>query len=222
MYEFLKKLFGTDADGKPVALTYEQLAEKIGADKSLKIVNLADGGYVSQDKYQAEVTKNTGLSQQLEAANTTIQSYKDMDIDGIKKSAADWETKYKQDTEALQAQLDAQARSHGEDMFFRDYKFSSKAAAAGVRAEFAKKNFELKDGTFVGAKEWMDELAKDEDYKSAFAVETPPAPPAGSSGKKPPKFSDPKPQGGPPAGRKSLTELMKMKNDNPDAQISYE
>ena len=217
MYEFLQKLFGTTPDGQPVALTYEQLAEKIGADKSLKIVNLADGGYVSQDKYQAEVTKNTGLTQQLEAANTTIQSYKDMDIDGIKKSAADWESKYKQDTEALQAQLEAQARSHSEDQFFAGYKFSSKAAAAGVRAEFAKKNFELKDGVFTGAKEWMDELAKDEDYKSAFVA---PEPPAGS--KKPPKFSDPKPQGAPPTGRKSLTELMRMKNDNPDAQISYE
>lgn len=220
MYEFLKKLFGEGADGKPVALTYEQLVEKIGADKSLKIVNLADGGYVSQDKFQAEVTKNTGLTQQLAAANETIQSYKDMDIDGIKKAATDWEAKHKQDTEALQAQLEAQARSHSEDLFFRDYKFSSKAAAAGVRAEFAKKNFELKDGTFVGAKEWMDDLAKDEDYKSAFAPSDPP--PAPTSGKKPPKFSNPKPQGGPPAGRKSLTELMRMKNENPDTEINFD
>lgn len=214
--EFLKKLFGDDADGKPVALTYEQLAEKIGADKSLKIVNLADGGFVSQEKYQAEVTKNTGLSQQLEAANTTIQTYKDMDIDGIRQSVADWETKYAQDTAALQTQLEEQSRNHSEDMFFQGYKFSSKAAAAGVRAEFAKKKFELKDGTFVGAKEWMDELAADADYKSAFATEDPA--PAG----KPPKFSDTKPQGAPPAGRKSLSELMRMKNDNPDAHISYE
>lgn len=218
--EFLKKLFGDDADGKPVALTYEQLAEKIGADKSLKIVNLADGGFVSQEKYQAEVTKNTGLSQQLEAANTTIQTYKDMDIDGIRQSVADWETKYAQDTAALQAQLEAQARAHSEDLFFQGYKFSSKAAAAGVRAEFAKKQFELKDGEFVGAKAWMDELAADDDYKSAFATEDPPAEPAG--GRKPPKFSDPKPQNQPPAGRKSLSELMRMKNDNPDAQISYD
>ena len=47
MYEFLKKLFGT-VDGQPEALTYEQLEEKIKGDKNLKIVNLADGGYVAE------------------------------------------------------------------------------------------------------------------------------------------------------------------------------
>lgn len=29
MYEYLKKLFGTAEDGKPVALTFEQLVDKI-------------------------------------------------------------------------------------------------------------------------------------------------------------------------------------------------
>ena len=36
------------------------------------------------------------LKSQLEQANTTINSYKDMDIEGIKQSAADWEQKYNQ------------------------------------------------------------------------------------------------------------------------------
>ena len=49
MYEFLKKLFGT-VDGQPEALTYEQLEEKIKGDKNLKIVNLADGGYVASSR----------------------------------------------------------------------------------------------------------------------------------------------------------------------------
>ena len=37
----------------------------------------------------ALTTERDGLKTQLGDANATIQSYKDMDIDGIKKSAAD-------------------------------------------------------------------------------------------------------------------------------------
>ena len=94
MYEFLKKLFGVTEDGQPFALTYEQLAEALTANKELKLVNLADGGYVSKDKFDAKETELAGIRDQLTAANQTIQSYKDMDVDGIKQSVTDWEQKY--------------------------------------------------------------------------------------------------------------------------------
>lgn len=44
-------------------------------------------------KQNLTVTINEYESQ-LKTANDTIKSYKDMDIDSIKKSASDWETKY--------------------------------------------------------------------------------------------------------------------------------
>jgi len=208
--EFLKALFGTTADGNPEALTYDQLAEKVTAGK-LKVVNLADGGYVSKDKHKNEIetrdAKISGLETQLSEANTTIQSYKDMDIDGIKKSASDWEQKHATDTKALQDQLDSMARSHAADMFMANYKFSSKAAAAGIRAEFEAKKFELKDGAFVGAKEWMEGLTKDPDYQPAFASAEPP---------KKPKFSDPDPKKDPPPARKTLSQMMTAKNADPN------
>lgn len=217
--EFLKALFGTTADGKPEALTYDQLAEKVTAGK-LKVVNLADGGYVSKDKHTSEIAtrdaKISGLETQLSEANTTIQSYKDMDIDGIKKSATEWEQKYATDTKALQDQLDGMARSHAADMFMAGYKFSSKAAAAGIRAEFDAKKFELKDGAFIGAKEWMEGLTKDADYQSAFAPATPPADP------KKPKFSDPEPKKDPPPARKSLSQMMAAKNADPNYTPIFE
>lgn len=217
--EFLKALFGTTADGKPEALTYDQLAEKVTAGK-LKVVNLADGGYVSKDKHTSEIAtrdaKISGLETQLSEANTAIQSYKDMDIDGIKKSATEWEQKYATDTKALQDQLDGMARSHAADMFMAGYKFSSKAAAAGIRAEFDAKKFELKDGAFVGAKEWMEGLTKDADYQSAFAPAVPPADP------KKPKFSDPEPKKDPPPVRKSLSQMMAAKNADPNYTPIFE
>ena len=112
-------------------------------------------------------------------------------------------------------------------MFFAGYKFTSKAAKAGVRAEFAKQEFKLNDsGEFVGAKEWMDKLSKEADYQAAFAVEHDPAPSGGPAGQqqKKPHFADPAPNSGnqKPEKKVSLTELMKQKNENPNAEIKFE
>ena len=148
MYEYLKKLF-KEVDGKPEAITAEELIKRIQADKNLNIVNLKDGGYVSKDKFDAKETELTGIKTQLADANKEIQSYKDMDIEGIKKSAQEWETKYKTDTAALNDKLTAQERKHQTDMFLSGYKFTSKAAQAGIRMEFDKKEFKLEDGVFV-------------------------------------------------------------------------
>ena len=170
MYEYLKKLF-KEVDGKPEAITAEELIKRIQADKNLNIVNLKDGGYVSKDKFDAKETELTGIKTQLADANKEIQSYKDMDIEGIKKSAQEWETKYKTDTAALNDKLTAQERKHQTDMFLSGYKFTSKAAQAGIRMEFDKKEFKLEDGVFQGASDYMKSLMENEDYKGAFVLE---------------------------------------------------
>lgn len=210
--DFLKALFGV-VDGKPESLTWEQLEAKLKA-AGIKPANLADGGYVSKDKYAAEQEKAKTLGEQLEAANTTIQSYKDMDIDGIKKSAADWEQKYTTETQALKDKLDAMAYGHAVDLFMSGYNFTSKAAASGIRSEFDAKKFELKDGQFIGAKEWMEGLAKSDDYKAAFVVSQPDP--------KPPQFGDPNPNNKPAPTRMSLSELMAKKNADPNFQVKYD
>ena len=62
----------------------------------------------NQNTIQTLTTERDGLKTQLDEANKTIKSYADMDIDGIKKAAADWETKYNTDTQQLKDQLAAQ------------------------------------------------------------------------------------------------------------------
>ncbi len=170
MYEYLKKLF-KEVDGQPEAITAEELIKRIQADKNLNLVNLKDGGYVSKDKFDAKETELAGVKTQLSDANKEIQSYKDMDIDGIKKSAKEWEEKYKTDTAALNQKLESQERAHQTDMFFSGYKFTSKAAQAGIRMEFDKKAFKLEDGVFQGASDYMKSLMENEDYKGAFVLE---------------------------------------------------
>lgn len=219
MYEYLRKLFGTAEDGTPIALTYDQLAEKLQAATDVKLANLAEGGYVSKDKFEAKETELNGVKQQLTDANAQIASYKQMDIEGIKKAASDWEQKYNDDTAALSQKLKDQERAHGVDMFFNGYKFTSKAAQDGVRAAFDKRNFPFEDGKFIGAKEFMDTLATDADYKAAFAVDEP-APTEPTPAPKP-SFSNPTPQPT-PKKKTSLAELMQRKNENPNATINYD
>lgn len=170
MYEFLKKLFGT-VDGQPEALTFDQLVEKIKGDKDLKIVNLADGGYVGEDKFKAKETELAGVKQQLTDANTTIQSLKEKGAD-VDKVTKEWEDKYNKDTQDLRDKLTAQERSHQTDMFLSGYKYTSKAAQAGIRAEFEKKNYALENGQFgADATAYMKSLMESDDYKGAFVIE---------------------------------------------------
>lgn len=222
MYEYLKNLFGTNEDGTAVTLSFDQLVEKLGADKAIKLVNLADGGYVSKEKFDAKETELAGLRTQLADANATIQSYKDMDIDSIKQSAANWETKYNDDTAALNQRLADQERAFNEELFLRNYKFSSKAAADGIKAEFVKRKFPYEDGTFIGGKEFMEKLRADKDYEAAFVVEAPAEPNTPPAPEQPkPQFSSSAPQQQPKA-KPSLAELMRRKNENPNAEIKFD
>ena len=67
----------------------------------------------------------------------------------------------------------------------------------------------------------MDGLMTNDDYKGAFVVDTPPAPPAPEQPPKP-QFSDPNPQQPQRKTKKSLAELMAMKNENPNATINFD
>ena len=76
--EILRSLF-TGQDGQPAALTFEQFLEKLNAAKEIKLANLAEGGYVSVDKFKAEEAKATGLQEQLthrsESADPDFQGH---------------------------------------------------------------------------------------------------------------------------------------------------
>lgn len=181
--EFLKKLFGTTEDGKAEALTYEQLMEKIKGDKDLKIVNLSDGGYVSQDKFTASETEAKGYKKQLEDAQKEIKSYKDMNIEEIKANAAKYEEDSKKEIAALNKQLADQKRGFAEERFLSKYQFTDDFAKAGVLAEFRTKNFAYDEasGTFAGAEQYMKEIM--ESHKGAFVIAEPDGGKGGKDGK---------------------------------------
>ena len=238
MYEYLKSLF------EGGAITFDQFVAALESHKEVKLANLADGGYVAKDKFDAKVTELSGVKEQLTAANATIQSYKDMDIDGIKKSAAEWQQKYETDTKSLKEKLDAQATEFAARTYLSGYQYTDDLVKDAIYDKFMAKGFKRsEDGKFEGADSWMEEMKKN--YPGSFAASDPAAdpagtPPVGSGTPAPnspsgtlagaPPAGKPRPWFGPPAGpsgssggkKMSLSEMMAFKNNHPDAKIDFE
>ena len=118
--DFLKEILGEDL--------YSQTKEKVDSynqehkDKPLKLVNLSEGAYISKEKFDAKETEANNLKEQLTNANNEIKSYKDMDIDSIKKSASDWEGKYNKLLEEQENAKNEEIRSQRTNDFFKDIK----------------------------------------------------------------------------------------------------
>lgn len=124
----------------------------------VRFADLSEGGYISKEKYLSEKTRADGLDEQLKGANATIESYKGMDIEGIKKSADEWKAKYETDTANLQEQMRQQTYDHEAERYLSKYKFSSELARKAALNEFREKKFQLQDGAFLGADDFMKQM----------------------------------------------------------------
>ncbi len=139
-------------------------------DETIDSIMAEHGKLVTKDK-----EKITELTKQIDDVNKEIQSYKDMDIDSIKKSASDWENKYNELVANQKAEKEKSIREERMNTFFNDVKFSSEMAKAGVLAKFNEKDFKYDEEskTFQGAKEWLEELKKNDANSFASEVANP-------------------------------------------------
>lgn len=100
-------------------------------------------------------TERDGLKTQLNDANTEIQSYKDMDIDGIKRKAADWEAKYNTDTQVLRDKLSEQEYGYAVNGAVSGMQFTSAAAKKAFVADLKDKGLKLEDGKLLGLDDYV-------------------------------------------------------------------
>lgn len=108
-------------------------------------------------------TERDGLKTQLDEANKSIQSYKDMDIDGIKAKASEWETKYKTDTKALEDKLAAQSYGYAVEKVAADIKFSSNGAKKAFLSDLTDKKLRLtEEGKLEGFNDFLEEYKKND------------------------------------------------------------
>lgn len=172
----LREALGTELFSQVEARLNEINGVDDRKDNPVRFVDLSEGNYVGKENHTRLQTECNGYKTQLKEANDTIKSYKDMDIDGIKQSAANWETKYNEDTKKLQDQLNAQQRSFAAERYLDGQKIKSPLSRKTILQEFLAQNMELKDGKFVGADEYMkkvreqypDEFEKEEHRKEVF------------------------------------------------------
>lgn len=107
-----------------------------------------------QNSITSLTTERDGLQSQLSDANATIQSYKDMDIDGIKQSAADWETKYNTDTQALKDQLESTKYGYAVENAVGSLKFTSESAKKAFLADLTAKKLPIQEGKLLGLEDF--------------------------------------------------------------------
>lgn len=119
----------------------------------LEGIGITDAETVKQitDTYAADIKSGTdaaaAIQAQLDTANQTIQSYKDMDIDGIKRSAADWQKKY----EDAEKERKAQAYSDQLDKFVQKQGMKNDIYAAHLKRQLSDKQLKFDDnGTLLG------------------------------------------------------------------------
>ena len=175
--EFLKEILGEDL--------YSQVNEKVNSynsdeknkEKQVKIGNLGSGNYVGKEKFDAKETELAGLKEQLNNANKEIQSYKDMDIDSIKQSASDWETKYNTEIHNLEEKLAKKDYEYKVKEKVSGIKFTSESAKKSFIADLMAKELKIENDTILG----FDDFVKN--YKETD-------PNAFESEDKPPQFSN--------------------------------
>lgn len=128
----------------------------------------------SEADYNALQAKLDAVTGQLNDANSKIQSYVDMDIDGIKQSAADWQKKY----EAAQDQMQQLEYSTKLDKFV-----AQQGCKNPIYADYLKRQIESKQLKFDG-----DTLLGGEDVVKALKKSCPDA--FSTEDEKPPIFVD--------------------------------
>lgn len=149
----LKALFGTDA------LTFEQLEEKLKDNEEIKLANLATGDYVAKGKHEDIVRELQTANDTIAGLRETVKKFDGVDLEGLKKSVTDWETKYNTDIEAAKV-----------DSLLTDALHAAKARNPKMVKKMLDLSLIKRDGEkLLGLTEQLDSLKESDGY--AFETE---------------------------------------------------
>ena len=101
----------------------------------------------------------------LDEANSQIEQFKGMDIEGIQKSADEWKTKY----ETFQSEAEKTKSEYENKIKLQEYEFAAKEYINGLEftndftkqaflKEFMGQDLKLTDGKFLGADDYIDQF----------------------------------------------------------------
>jgi hypothetical protein len=143
------------------------------SDEAIDKIMAMHGADVEKHKTAADTAKaeSDGLKAQLSEANTTIEGFKKLDVDGIKAAADEWKTK----AEAAQTEAAKQIQA-----LKYDYALDGALSAAKVKNAKALKalldgnslKFNEADGSIIGLDDQLKKVKESDAY--LFTDETPP------------------------------------------------
>lgn len=217
----IKEVFEKAENGTLTLAQFEELS------KDAKFADLSTGDYVSKRKYEDEIGNKDN---QIKTLNDTIKT-RDKDLEDLKTKLTDAGTdaeklngltadfanlqnKYDADVKAYKEQLKKQAYDFAVKEFAATKEFSSGAARRDFIEQLKKANLKMEGEKILGADDFV-ELYK-QDNADAFVVKQDPTP--APTPTPAPQFVSP--TGGTEPPKPSLSELMRLKNENPDAVIS--
>ncbi len=198
--------------------------------KHIRFADLSEGGYVSVDKFNSQV--NT-LSQQVKELQAQI-GQRDTDISGLrdKLTAAEADATKLKDVQTELSGLQSKYAADQKDWAAKTAKqrkefmvrekanglqFTSAAAKRDFLGQATGKDFQLDGETLMGYEDFLTKYKAEN--PGAFVEETPPAPAPAPAQPKPNIVLPGTP--GTPAASKSLSEMMKAKNENPELIVSF-
>jgi outer membrane murein-binding lipoprotein Lpp len=217
--EFLKALFGDEA------LTYDQLLSKVQEGK-LNVVNIADGSYISRDKYNDKVND---LSQQVTDLKGQI-TQRDADMADLndKLTAAQADAGKLSEAQTaltgLQAKYDTDMQNWEAKLAQQNYEAMVRERANGLQftSPAAKRDF-VREANSKGFKVDGESLLGYDDFVSKYKADNPGAlvEPAPADPTPTPTVVLPGNPGG-PAHKRSLADLMRAKNENQNLVINFD
>lgn len=174
----LKELFDQAENG---VFNYEQFMNAC-KNNDVKLVDLNEGGYVSKNKYEAELDAK---AKEIATLNGTI-STRDTDLDALQKKLAEagadssklgelntqfaeLKGKYEADTKAYKEQLKKQAYEFAVKEFAGTKQFSSQAAKRDFIQSMIAKQLKMEGDTILGADDFVNVYT--ENNADAFVTE---------------------------------------------------
>lgn len=221
----LKEIFDK-ATSENKSLTWEEF-EAIAKESKAKFTDLSEGRYVDRQKYEDDLAKKdteiSTLNDTITTRNSDLESLKTQlqnagsdagKLEELNSNLTALQAKYDADTKALQTKLSAQAYEFAVRDFAGKQKFSSAAARRDFERSMISKNLPMEDGSIMGAEDYMKSYAKQN--ADAFVAKEPTTP------KPAPQFVDTANGGKDKGSKMSLSEMMKMKNENPDYVVNFD
>lgn len=142
---------------------YSQLETELKDNDKVKLANLADGDYVSKDKYEALETEARGYKEQLEDLNKSLDTVKKQNKDNseVQEQITELQNKYENEKKELEKTLHNTKLNSALELAIVK---SGARSAKAVKGMLDMDKIKFDNDTLVGLDEQMKQIQTEHDY----------------------------------------------------------